>query len=283
MPTKKDFYTYTEAQAAAQVLGINNPSDYKKRRREDQRLPSKPNALYANAGWKDWYDFLGNARPDWYPTYAEAQAAAEALGIKNQPDYKERRREDQRLPSNPSQFYAAAGWKDWYNFLGNTRPDWYPAYAEAQAAAQALGIKSHPDYKKRRREDQRLPSKPYRFYANAGWKDWYDFLGNARPDWYPTYAEAQAAAQALGIKSRPDYLKRYREDRRLPSSPDVSYANAGWNDWYDFLGSARRDWYPTYAEAKAATLTLGIKNQSDFRKRYREGVLPRFHGRFEKG
>jgi len=270
MPTKKDFYTYTEAQAAAQVLGINNPSDYKKRRREDQRLPSKPNALYANAGWKDWYDFLGNARPNWYPTYAEAQAAAEALGIKNQPDYKERRREDQRLPSNPSQFYAAAGWKDWYNFLGNTRPDWYPAYAEAQAAAQALGIKSHPDYKKRRREDQRLPSKPYRFYANAGWKDWYDFLGNARPDWYPTYAEAQAAAQALGIKSRPDYLKRYREDRRLPSSPDVSYANAGWNDWYDFLGSARRDWYPTYAEAKAATLTLGIKNQSDFRKRYRE-------------
>jgi len=270
VPTKKNFYTYTEAQAAAQALGIKNQADYKKRRREDQWLPSNPNALYANAGWKDWYDFLGNARPDWYPNYAEAQAAAEALGIKNQPNYMKRYCEDQRLPSNPSQFYADAGWKDWYNFLGNTRPDSYPTYAEAQAAVQALGIKSNPDYKKRRREDQRLPSKPYTLYASAGWKDWYDFLGNARPYWYPTYAEAQAAAKALGIKSRPDYLKRYREDQRLPSTPYALYANAGWKDWYDFLGNARRDWYPTYAEAQAATLALGIKNQSDFRERYRE-------------
>ncbi len=66
---------------------------------------------------------------------------------------------------------------------------------------------------------------------------WYEFLGNERPDFYPTYAEAQAAAQALGFKSQLDYAKRYREDPRLPSSPTEVYADAGWMGWYDFRGN----------------------------------------------
>jgi len=270
MPAKKDFYTYAEAHAAAQALGIKNQPDYTKRYREDPRLPSKPSEFYADAGWIDLYDFLGNERPDLYPTYAEAQAAAKALGIKSHPDYKERYREDPRLPSTPSEFYADAGWLDWYDFLGNERPDVYPTYAEAQAAVQALGIKRQPDYRKRYREDPRLPSTPSEVYADAGWIDLYDFLGNERPDLYPTYAEAQAAAKALGIKNHPDYKERYREDPRLPSTPSEFYADAGWIDWYDFLGNERPDVYPTYAEAQAAAKALGIKRQPDYRKRYRE-------------
>jgi len=93
-----------------------------------------------------------------------------------------------------------------------------------------------PDYRKRYRENPRLPSNPVKIYADAGWIDWYDFLGNEWPDFYPTYAEARAAAQALGIKRQPDYTKRYREDPRLPSNPVKNYADAGWIDWYDFLG-----------------------------------------------
>ncbi|PTU79707.1 integrase, partial [Pseudomonas indoloxydans] len=116
-----------------------------------------------------------------------------------------------------------------------TKKNFY-TYAEAQVAAQALGIKKHSDYKKRYREDLRLPSNPSQFYVDAGWIDWYDFLGNERPDFYTTYAEAQAAARALGVKRQPEYTKRYREDPRLPSSPDEFYADAGWIDWYDFLG-----------------------------------------------
>ena len=64
MPAKKDFYTYADAQAAAQALCIKNWPDYKKRYREDPRLPAKPETTYAGTGWIDWYDFLGNERPD---------------------------------------------------------------------------------------------------------------------------------------------------------------------------------------------------------------------------
>lgn len=69
MQAKKDFYTYTEAQAAAQALGIKSKPDYKKRYREGLRLPSCPGEVYADAGWIDWYEFLGNERPEFYPTY----------------------------------------------------------------------------------------------------------------------------------------------------------------------------------------------------------------------
>ncbi len=269
MPAKKNFYTYPEAQAAAQALSIKSRSEHHKRYHEDPRLPAHPNQFYADAGWIDWYDFLGKERPDLYP-YAEAQVAAQALDIKSHPDYNKRYREDPRLPASPNAVYADAGWIDWYDFLGKKRPDLYLTYAEAQAAAQALGIKNLPDYKKRFREDPRLPASPHTVYADAGWIDWYDLLGRERPDLYLTYVEAQAAAQALGIKNQPDYSERYREDPRLPASPNQAYADAGWIDWYALLGRERPDLYLTYVEAQAAAQALGIKNQPDYNKRHRE-------------
>lgn len=108
MSAKKNFYSYPKAQAAVHALSITTRAEYKKRYREDPRLPSSPNHVYADAGWTDWFDFLGNERPDLYPTYAETQAAAQALGIKNQPDYHKRYREDPRLPATPNKAYACA-------------------------------------------------------------------------------------------------------------------------------------------------------------------------------
>jgi len=83
MVNKKDFHTYPEAQAAIQVLGIKGEPDYQKRYKQDPKLPASPAKFYAKIGWTDWYAFLGNKRPNYYATYAEAQAAAQALGIKS--------------------------------------------------------------------------------------------------------------------------------------------------------------------------------------------------------
>jgi hypothetical protein len=262
--------TYAQAQAAVQALGIKKKPEYNSHHQEDPRLPVAPNLTYANAGWADWYDFLGNQRPDLYPTYAEAQAAVQALGINSQAEYNKRYREDSRLPASPRMVYANTGWTDSYDFLGNKRPELYPTYAEVKTAVRMLGIKSEPEYKKRYREDPGLPSNPPDFYAEAGWIDWYDFLGNNRPDLYQTYAEAQAAALALGIVKRPEYEKRFREDPRLPSNPNQFYADAEWIDWYDFLGNNRPAFYPTYAEAQAAAKALGIKSMPGYEKRYRQ-------------
>lgn len=270
MHSKKNFYTYAQAQSAVQILGIKSQSDYNKRYCEDPRLPSSPRHTYADAGWTDWYDFLGKERPDFYQAYVEARTAAQALGIKSQSDYIKRYREDPKLPATPFQFYADAGWTGWYEFLGKERPELYLTYVEAQAAVQAMGIKSQPEYQKRYREALRLPSHPDKFYSDAGWADWYSFLGKERPAFYSTYAKAKAAVQALGIMSQVNYSKRYCEDSRLPAHPDKFYGDAGWTDWYEFLIKERPDFYPAYAEAQAAVQVLGIKFVSSYDKRYYE-------------
>lgn len=237
MPAKnKDFYTYAEAQSAVQALSIKTQSEYRKHYLVDSRLPSSPNTSYADAGWIDWYDFLGKERSKLYPTYAEAQAAVQSLGIESQSDFNMRYGGAPRLPARPDKHYADAGWIDWYDFLGNKRPDFYPTYAEAQAVVQSLGIQSREEYSTRYRDTPRLPARPDKQYSDTGWTDWYDFLGKEKSPWH-TYAKAQAAVQALGIVNLPDYNRRYGEDLRLPSSPNKVYADAGWIDWYDFLGN----------------------------------------------
>uniref|UniRef100_Q0HPU0 Phage integrase family protein n=1 Tax=Shewanella sp. (strain MR-7) TaxID=60481 RepID=Q0HPU0_SHESR len=259
--TADKFYpTYADAQQA--VLGITSREAYHQRYREDPRLPYSPHRTYA-ANWQSWPQFLGTAEK-FYPTYADAQQAAQALGITTLRDYKRRYREDPRLPYSPDEIYAA-DWQSWPQFLG-TADKLYPTCADAQQATLALGITTQRDYKRRFREDPRLPYSPDRIYA-ADWQSWPQFLGTAEK-FYPTCAEAQQAAQVLGITSREAYLQRYREDPRLPSSPHRTYA-ANWQSWAQFLQTADK-FYPTYAEAQQATLALGITSRPVYIQRYRE-------------
>ncbi|WP_010650518.1 integrase repeat-containing protein, partial [Vibrio campbellii] len=92
-----------------------------------------------------------------YKTINHASEAAIGLGIQSQLEYKQRYKEDERLPSNPNQIYAA-DWVDWFSFLDKEKRSWYSTYAEASEAAIGLDIQSQPEYKLRYKEDERLPS-----------------------------------------------------------------------------------------------------------------------------
>lgn len=270
MRLNKQLYVYADAQLAVQALAIKTQSDYTKRRHADPRLPASPDRYYAAAGWTDWYAFLSKEKPELYGTYVEAQAAVHALCIKSQSDYRKRSHIDPKLPTTPRWFYADAGWTDWYAFLGKEKPQFYPAYLEAQAAVKALNIKSRSDYTKRHREDPKLPARPCKYYSDVGWTDWRAFLGKEKREPYPTYIEAQAAVQALGIKSRSDYIERYHDDPRLPSSPNQCYAGVGWAGWHDFHGNERPELYPNYAGAQVLVQALAINSETDYKRRYRE-------------
>jgi len=50
-----------------------------------------------------------------------------------------------------------------------------------------------------------------------------------------TYADAQAALQALEIQRQADHLKRYNEDPRLHARPKGLYGD--WRRWEAFLNS----------------------------------------------
>jgi len=89
-------------------------------------------------------------------------------------------------------------------------------------------------------------------------------------NFYRLYEDARDSVQQLHIKSESKYRVRYQEDPRLPSKPKNVYRNVGWSDWYDFLGTKRPNFYPTYIEAKNATKKLNIKSFIDYRKHYKE-------------
>ncbi|CAM4359585.1 integrase repeat-containing protein [Deinococcus marmoris] len=83
-----------------------------------------------------------------------------------------------------------------------------------------------------------------------------------------TYHEAREAVQRLGISTILQYRARYREVPGLPSSPPQAY-EPSWENWPAFLASRPLKFLPI-AEAMTAVKPLAIKDQYEYRRRYRE-------------
>jgi hypothetical protein len=93
-----------------------------------------------------------------------------------------------------------------------------------------------------------VPASPDRTYAAAGWQGWHDWLGKpvARTEggpkpWRP-FEAARCYARSLGLPSARAWRQWATSPARpadIPSNPDRAYAQAGWTDWADWLGTAR--------------------------------------------
>jgi hypothetical protein len=240
-------------------------TEYTLRYSEDPRLPSCPNKTYEQ-DWQGWPSFLGKKVNDFYLTYAEAQKAAQILGIHTRSEYNKRYHEDPRLPSCPNNIYK----QDWENlsaFLGKKAKNPYPTIEEAKKATLMLGISKSVEYCQRYHEDPRLPSNPKITYQQD-WQHWAAFLGKEMKYLYLNLADAQKAVRELAITSQMDYKQRFHEDPRLPSNPH-NYYSLNWQNWLTFLGDQNR-FYPSFVEAQRATQTLGITSSSGYQRQYRE-------------
>jgi hypothetical protein len=268
---KKHIYeTFQQASAAAIALNITAKRMYKKRYKEDSKLPSDPDTKYKNLGWEGWDAFLGKEKKDHYETLQEASDATLALNIAGKNEYKERYKEDPKLNSTPESKYKDLGWDGWDAFLGKEKKDHYETLQEASDATLALNIKGKNEYTKRYKEDPKLPSNPDKKYADQGWESFDTFLGKEKKDYYETLQEASDATIALDISSGIEYLKRYKEDTKLPSNPHRTYAKLGWDNWNLFLGKEIKECYETLQEASGAAIALNINGQKEYGRRYKE-------------
>ncbi len=174
--SKKNLYkAWQQAGKAAQKLGIVSVMDYRERKNSDPRLPGNPEETYKD--FPGWIAFLGKELRVPYKTFDEAKRAVKKLGIKNASEYFQRYKEDSRLHAHPGKRYKKE-WLGWGNFFGR---EFYSTIAEASKMARRLKMKNSIDYKKRYKEDPRLPSDPLSAYRNTwhkeGW-DWHKFLSN---------------------------------------------------------------------------------------------------------
>ena len=148
---------------------------------------------------------------------------------------------------------------DILKLLDGIEKNFYSTLAEASEAARKLGITDGKNYKAGLyKEDPMLPSNPNLVYAD--WTSWSDFLEKH----YKTLAEASAAARKLGIRTGPEYSAKRKGDPKLPSTPKDIYPD--WTTWPDFLDTNP---YTTLAEASAAARKLGIRDSTEYDKRYK--------------
>lgn len=227
---KPDFCpTWREAAEVASKLEIKHSLEYKKRYREDPKLPSNPNVIYDDfPGWKK---FLGTSKR-FYPTWQAASRAIKKHHYQSQREYYRHYREDPRLPSNPQRRYS--DFPGWGVFLrGEGTEPFYPKLSQASRAARRSKLRTKEEYKNNYKKDPRLPSSPNIEYED--FPGWPIFLrGRKRPSIYKSLEKARRAARGLGLETKEEYMSGYKKDPHLPSMPQRQYNN--FPGWPAFLG-----------------------------------------------
>ena len=97
-----------------------------------------------------------------------------------------------------------------------------------------------------------------------------------RKGFYETWQEAGSVAVNLGVTSKEDYAKKYRNDLRLPSDPRIIYSD--FPGWFIFLD--KPVYYLTWQEASASAIKLGARTRDEYLELYKSD--PRLHSSPEK-
>ncbi|MFW9103201.1 gamma-mobile-trio integrase GmtZ [Pseudomonas sp. P4795] len=256
------YATLEECQKAARDLGITGAADYKKRRREDARLPASPPFVYDN--FPGFPVFLGVGVPA-YDTLAEASKTAIRMGIRSKDAYGRRRKEDPKLAAMPSRQYAKE-WKGWVHFLNIDTRDFispqsrgfYATYKEFKEAVRKLGVRNQGEYQKNYLKDKNLPSHPDLVYLEE-WQGWGRSMAGRKSHECATWEEARKLALPYRFSCAQDYVKNYKADPRLPSNPERKFLDF---PGYDVF--LLPDTYGELEDIKLAAKLLKIKSKNDY-------------------
>ena len=124
--------SFTDALGYVWNLGLKSHEDwleFVKSKEKPQDIPSHPELLYKDKGWKSWGDFLGykegHVPGDWQ-NFQEARDYVWTLGLKNNKEWWEWSKSGEKpsdIPAGPDRFYKDEGWLSWGDFLGYTTKD----------------------------------------------------------------------------------------------------------------------------------------------------------------
>ncbi|MCX6813199.1 MAG: DEAD/DEAH box helicase family protein, partial [Candidatus Azambacteria bacterium] len=196
-----------------------------------------------------------------YETWQKASKAAVNLKIRSIVDYHQKYRVDPKLTSHPQKYYH--NFPGWYVFLGKPKVEFHSTWQEANRIVRRFNIPGSAEYRLECKNlDLRLPSRPEKVYRD--FPGWDTFLGIERH--YPNWLEASRVAQAAGIRTKKEYTDLKKSDPKLPVFPEQFYND--FPGWDIFLGGYR--FYPTWQEASAAVIKLGLKSMKEYQKGYKQ-------------
>jgi len=246
-------------------------------------LPSSPDKVYAKTGWISWGDWLGTNRvadqEKAYRPFNLARQYVRTLGIRSGADYLTKWREGvipKDIPAKPDKTYKEDGWISWPDWLGRSteanQNREFLTFEEARNYARRTGLKTGTEWRvwsKQGNRPSKIPANPDQVYAELGWIDWADWLGNAnrRGDWLD-YEDAKKLLEKLNIKSGRhwrDYKSEVGIGIKIPKSPEVYYKNKGWAGWADFLSADKREMrWRKFADARKFVQALRLASRREF-------------------
>ena len=282
--------SFDEAKKVVRDLNIQTSSQYFELIATNpslQSLPSHPDRTYAT-NWVGWPDFLGNKnlRKIEYWDFEQARRFVRDLGFKSGQEWRDYRKTDLRpkeVPSNPNRIYKDNGWIDMSDWIGANVVKSYRPFIEARKFARSLGLNgwvAWREYIKKFGLPEDIPAKPEGVYKNSGWVHIGDWLGI--PDYQPRvltareFNQARAFVHKLGfttVKQWKDYSKTKERPSDIPKSPETVYANKGFVDLYDWIGSQPHQWRD-FEEAKQFVHMLQLKSLTEWRDYCVSGKRP---------
>ena len=262
-PRLRVYRSFVEARNFARTLGLASVKDwraYTKSHQLPSDIPSTPNEVYASEGWKGWGDWLGTGfvapRLRKYRSFEDARTFARATGLRSQSEWNALARAGRipdDIPAVPFQTYAEywLGWGDWLG-TGRVRHGTreYRSFEDARAFARGLGFTSGQQwqaYAKSGVLPPDIPNAPHHVYSGEGWQGMGDWLGTGniapRLRKYRSFEDARVFAQSLGLATQKqwfDYSKTGSRPEDIPAAPHITYANAGWVGYGDWIGTGRK-------------------------------------------
>jgi len=162
---------------------------------------------------------------------------------------------------------------DLMKVLEHCERELYPTWQQASHAVKKLGIqRGGKPYAQRYREDAKLPASPRETYPDYPGDNVFFGTLPRRGNLYKTWQQASKAAIKLKIRTFYEYLKRYKEDPKLPSSPHNFKDFPGWGVFLGTGAKPRKDravFYKTWQEASRAVKKHKLKRGRDYKVRYR--------------
>lgn len=242
------------------------------------------NELIENIQLKTWNKL---AKLSWMP-FEEAREYVQKLKFKSQKEwraYTKSKSYNNFIPMRPDSTYSSMGWVSWGDFLGsgiiaNYKKE-YKTYEEAKKYVSGLNLNSKAEFDefcKTQKKPNDISATPYSTYKNNGWIAWGDFLGTnkfAVKSFLKPYKEAREYVRSLKLKNSKEwflYCKSGMKPFDIPSNPNYSYKNSGWEGMDDFLGTKIK--YKSFFDAQKFVRSLKIKNSIEWRKYCKSGEKP---------
>ena len=242
------------------IKGLREWYEYCKLGKAPPNIPTVPQKVYFDKGWKNWSDWLGTQRSSWnenYLPFDEARNFVRKLDLKGKVDwlkYLSSRQKPNNIPSKPQILYKDKGWIGFGDWLGTGSEKYsdinYRSFQDAKAFVLKLELKKVKEWKAYCRSGNKpnnIPAGPDRVYANQGWNGIGDWLGTGSiyrgikgNKIHLPYDKARAIVHKLKLENSAEwakYCKSGKKPNNIPVHPQFKYRYDGWKNWGDWLGN----------------------------------------------